>query len=41
MSAKIIDGKQIGQEIRDEVKVAVDDRLKRGLSARVWQRAGR
>jgi 5,10-methylene-tetrahydrofolate dehydrogenase/methenyl tetrahydrofolate cyclohydrolase len=33
MSAKIIDGKQIGQEIRDEVKVAVDDRLKRGLSA--------
>ena len=33
MSAKIIDGKQIGQEIRDEVKVAVDDRLKRGLPA--------
>jgi methylenetetrahydrofolate dehydrogenase (NADP+)/methenyltetrahydrofolate cyclohydrolase len=33
MSAKIIDGKQIGQEIRDEVKLAVDDRLKRGLSA--------
>ncbi len=33
MSANIIDGKQIGQEIRDEVKTAVDDRLKRGLSA--------
>ena len=33
MSAKIIDGKQIGQEIRDEVKMAVDDRLKRGLPA--------
>lgn len=33
MSANIIDGKQIGQEIRDEVKVAVDDRLKRGLPA--------
>jgi len=33
MSAKIIDGKQIGQEIRDEVKLAVDDRLKRGLPA--------
>ncbi len=33
MSANIIDGKQIGQEIRDEVKTAVDDRLKRGLPA--------
>lgn len=33
MSANIIDGKQIGQEIRDKVKTAVDDRLKRGLSA--------
>lgn len=33
MSANIIDGKKIGQEIRDEVKVAVDDRLKRGLPA--------
>ena len=33
MSANIIDGKQIGQEIRDEVKAAVDDRLKRGLPA--------
>jgi len=33
MSAKIIDGKKIGQEIRDEVKAAVDNRLKRGLRA--------
>lgn len=33
MSAKIIDGKQIGQEIRDEVKVAVEERLKNGLPA--------
>ena len=33
MSANIIDGKQIGQEIRDEVKVAVEDRLKKGLPA--------
>lgn len=33
MSANIIDGKQIGQEIRDEVKAAVESRLKRGLSA--------
>ncbi len=33
MSANIIDGKQIGQEIRDEVKAAVEDRLKRGLPA--------
>jgi 5,10-methylene-tetrahydrofolate dehydrogenase/methenyl tetrahydrofolate cyclohydrolase len=33
MSANIIDGKQIGQEIRDEVKVAVENRLKKGLPA--------
>jgi len=33
MSANIIDGKQFGQEIRDEVKAAVESRLKRGLSA--------
>jgi len=33
MSANIIDGKQIGQDIRDEVKIAVDNRLKQGLSA--------
>lgn len=33
MSANIIDGKQIGQEIRDEVKAAVEERLKKGLSA--------
>jgi len=33
MSANIIDGKQIGQEIRNEVKVAVEDRLKKGLPA--------
>ncbi|HPR34954.1 MAG TPA: bifunctional methylenetetrahydrofolate dehydrogenase/methenyltetrahydrofolate cyclohydrolase FolD [Anaerolineaceae bacterium] len=33
MSANIIDGKQIGQEIRDEVKAAVEDRLKKGLPA--------
>lgn len=33
MSATIIDGKKIGQEIRDEVKTAVDKRLERGLSA--------
>ena len=33
MSANIIDGKQIGQEIRDEVKAAVDNRLEKGLSA--------
>ena len=33
MSANIIDGKQIGQEIRDEVKAAVDTRLEKGLSA--------
>ena len=33
MSANIIDGKQIGQEIRDEVKAAVETRLEKGLSA--------
>ena len=33
MSANIIDGKQIGQDIRDEVKIAVDNRLKQGLTA--------
>ena len=33
MSAKIIDGKQIGQEIRDDVKAAVEERLKKGLPA--------
>ncbi len=33
MSANIIDGKLIGQEIRDEVKAAVEDRLKKGLPA--------
>ncbi len=33
MSATIIDSKKIGQEIRDEVKTAVDKRLERGLSA--------
>ena len=33
MSANIIDGKQIGQDIRDEVKAAVDERLKKGLPA--------
>ena len=33
MSANIIDGKQIGQEIRDEVKTAVETRLEKGLSA--------
>jgi len=33
MSANIIDGKQIGQEIRDEVKVAVEARLEKGLPA--------
>lgn len=33
MSANIIDGKLIGQEIRDEVKAAVEDRLKKGLKA--------
>lgn len=33
MSAKIIDGKQIGQEIRDEVRAAVDRRTRQGLSA--------
>jgi len=31
MSANIIDGKQIGQEIRDGVKAAIEDRLQRGL----------
>ena len=33
MSANIIDGKQIGQEIRDGVKAAIEDRLQRGLPA--------
>ena len=33
MSANIIDGKQIGQKIRDEVKAAVETRLEKGLSA--------
>ncbi len=33
MSANIIDGKQIGQEIRDGVKAAIEDRLERGLPA--------
>jgi len=33
MSASIIDGKQIGQEIRDGVKAAIEDRLERGLPA--------
>ncbi|MEN6530887.1 MAG: bifunctional methylenetetrahydrofolate dehydrogenase/methenyltetrahydrofolate cyclohydrolase FolD [Anaerolineaceae bacterium] len=33
MSANIIDGKQIGQEIRDGVKAAIEDRLQRGLRA--------
>lgn len=33
MSANIIDGKQIGQEIRNEVKTAVEKRLERGLPA--------
>ena len=33
MSASIIDGKQIGQEIRDGVKAAIEDRLQRGLPA--------
>lgn len=33
MSANVIDGKQIGQEMRDEVKAAVEERLKKGLSA--------
>ena len=33
MSANIIDGKQIGQEIRDEVKAAVETRLEKGLSS--------
>jgi len=33
MSATIIDGKQIGQEIRDGIKAAIEDRLKRGLPA--------
>jgi len=33
MSANVIDGKLIGQEIRDEVKAAVEDRLKKGLKA--------
>ena len=33
MSASIIDGKQIGQEIRDGIKAAIEDRLKRGLPA--------
>jgi len=31
MSANIIDGKQIGQEIRDGVKATIEDRLQRGL----------
>lgn len=33
MSAKIVDGKQIGQEIREEVKAAVENRIEKGLSA--------
>lgn len=33
MSANIIDGKQIGQEIRDGVKATIEDRLERGLPA--------
>lgn len=31
MSANIIDGKQIGQEIRDEVRIAVEKRQDNGL----------
>ncbi|MEA4931206.1 MAG: bifunctional 5,10-methylenetetrahydrofolate dehydrogenase/5,10-methenyltetrahydrofolate cyclohydrolase, partial [Anaerolineaceae bacterium] len=31
MSANIIDGKQIGQEIRDEVRIAVEKRQENGL----------
>ncbi|NLE92460.1 MAG: bifunctional methylenetetrahydrofolate dehydrogenase/methenyltetrahydrofolate cyclohydrolase FolD, partial [Chloroflexi bacterium] len=33
MSATVIDGKQIGQGVRDEVKEAVDKRLEKGLPA--------
>lgn len=33
MSATVIDGKQIGQDVRDEVKEAVDKRLEKGLPA--------
>ena len=33
MSATIIDGKKIGQEIRDGIKAAIEDRQKRGLPA--------